>query len=306
MESESRESVSRTAATASSNVRRAPAPAGVKLLRFWFGTLGRVLPGPATRLAYGLWFKTRRFQLTDRERQILSSAERFTVPVSGQPVAAYAWGRGPVVFMVHGWHGSAAHFVEFVQPLTEAGFRAVAFDAPAHGDSPGDRTTLPAIVDAMAALARQVSPIHALIAHSFGVMCATAALIEQRIASGRVICISPPAHMESLFISFSDTLGLPPGVQAGFRARFERDFGADVWSRFSPVNHAATLRMPALFFHDTNDRSVPIEEAELLVRSWSGARLVRTEKLGHRRILADASVIRQVVAFVGADAKPSS
>jgi pimeloyl-ACP methyl ester carboxylesterase len=296
----------KTTADSRSNARRAPAPAGVKLLRFGFGTLGRVLPGPMTAVAYRLWFKTRRFRLTDRERQILGAAERFTVQVSGQPVVGYAWGRGPVVFMVHGWHGSAAHFVEFVQPLTEAGFRAVAFDAPAHGDSPGDRTTLPAIVDAMAALARQVGPIHALIAHSFGVMCATAALIEKHIDSGRVICISPPAHMESLFTSFADTLGLPPGVQGGFRARFERDFGADVWSRFSPVNHAAALRIPALFFHDANDRSVPIEEAELLARRWSGARLVRTEKLGHRRILADASVIRQAVAFAGADSKPSS
>jgi pimeloyl-ACP methyl ester carboxylesterase len=284
---------------ARTNARRAPAPAGVKLLRFWFGTAGRVLPGPTTRLAYGLWFKTRRFPLTDRERQVLGTAERFTVQAKGRPVAGYAWGRGPAVFMVHGWHGSAAHFVEFVQPLTEAGFRAVAFDAPAHGDSPGDRTTLPEIVDAMAALAGRVGPIHALIAHSFGVMCATAGLVEKRIASDKVVCISPPAHMESLFVSFADTLGLPPAVQSGFRERFERDFGADVWSRFSPVNHAATLGIPALIFHDTDDRSVPIAEAELLARAWSGARLVRTERLGHRRILADAGVTRQAVAFLG-------
>lgn len=299
MESGTRESVTKTNAVARPNARRAPAPAGVKLLRFWFATAGRVLPGPVTRLAYGLWFKTRRFQLTDRERQILGSAERFTVQANGQPVAGYAWGRGPVVFLVHGWHGSAAHFVEFVQPLTEAGFRTVAFDAPAHGDSPGDRTTLPEIVEAMTVLARQAGQIHALIAHSFGVMCATAALMERRIATGRVVCISPPAHMESLFVSFADTLGLPPGVQAGFRTRFERDFGADVWSRFSPVNHAAALKIPALIFHDANDRSVPIEEAELLARTWTGARFIRTEKLGHRRILADAGVIRQTVAFLG-------
>lgn len=268
------------------------------MLRFWFGTVGRVLPGLMTRLAYRLWFRTRRFRLTDRERQMLGAAERFTVEAGGRPVVAYAWGHGPVALMVHGWHGSAAHYVEFIQPLTEAGFRAVAFDAPAHGDSPGDRTTLPEIVDAIVALAGQLGPIHALVAHSFGVICTTYALAQKRIAAIRVVCVSPPAHLQGMMKSFTDTLGLPSGIQARFRARLERDFGADIWTRFSPVQHAGVLDMPALIVHDADDRSVPIAEAETLTRAWRGARLVRTEKLGHRRILADSGVIRQVVAFL--------
>jgi pimeloyl-ACP methyl ester carboxylesterase len=294
-----RESVTNVKVSAPPAARRAPAPAGVKLLRFWFATVGRVLPGPMTGLAYRLWFKTRRFRLTDRERQILGSAERFTVQANGQPVAGYAWGRGPVVLLVHGWHGSAAHFVEFVQSLTKAGFRAVAFDAPAHGDSPGDRTTLPEIVEAMEALAARSGPIHALVAHSFGVICTTLALAQKRIAARRVVCISPPANMQGLLVSFADTLGLPPAIQTRFRARLERDFGADIWTRFSPVHHAAVLELPVLIIHDADDRSVPVAEAEVLAQTWRGARFIRTDKLGHRRILADAGVIRWTVEFLG-------
>jgi pimeloyl-ACP methyl ester carboxylesterase len=290
--------VTKTNVTAPPAARRAPAPAGVKLLRFWFGTVGRMLPGLMTRFAYRLWFKTRRFRLTDRERQILGAAERFSVEANGRPVSAYAWGRGPVVLMVHGWHGSAAHYVEFVQPLINAGFRAVAFDAPAHGDSPGDRTTLPEIVEAMTVLAQRIGPVHALIAHSFGVICTTYSLAQQRIAANRLVCISPPAHLQGMMTSFTDTLGLPPGIQTRFRARLERDFGADIWTRFSPEHHAARLDMPVLIIHDADDRSVPIEEAETLAQAWRGARLVRTEKLGHRRILADDGVTRQAVAFL--------
>jgi pimeloyl-ACP methyl ester carboxylesterase len=200
--------------------------------------------------------------------------------------------------MVHGWHGSVAHFVEFVQPLTEAGFRAVAFDAPAHGDSPGNRTRLPDIVDAMEVVARHIGPIHGLIAHSFGAICTTFALAHKRIAAGRLVCVSPPAHMDGLFVSFADTLGLPPNVRTRFRERLERDFGTDLWERFSPENHVAAFEVPALIIHDADDKSVPIAEAEALVRAWRGARFVRTEKLGHRRILADAAVIRQAVGFL--------
>lgn len=284
---------------ARATTRRAPAPSGIKLLRFGFDVLGRMLPGPTSRYAYRLWFTTRRFQLTARERQVLGSAQRLTLEVNARPVAVYVWGEGPSVLLVHGWHGSAAHFVEFVAPLVAAGFRAVAFDAPAHGESPGRRTKLPEIVAAMEQIARRLGPLHALVAHSFGALCATYALAERRIAAGRIVCISPPAHMEGLLVSFSDTLGLPPAVQKRFRAYLERDFGADMWARFSPESHARLLPMPALVIHDADDHSVPIEEAEALARAWRGAELVRTQGLGHRRILADPEVIRRAVAFLG-------
>lgn len=278
--------------------RRAPAPPAVKLLRFGFGVLGRGLPGPTSRYAYNLWFSTRRFRLSPRDQQVLRMAERLTIEANGRPVAVYGWGQGPTVLLVHGWHGSAAHFVEFVEPLVAAGFRVLAFDAPAHGESPGNRTRLPEIVDAMEQIVRRVGPIHALIAHSFGALCTTYALAEKRITASRIVCISPPAHLEGLVVSFADTLGLPPGVEKRFRELLERDFGADMWARFSPENHVTHLEMPALIIHDADDRSVPIAEAESLARAWRGAELVRTQRLGHRRILADADVIRRAVQFV--------
>jgi pimeloyl-ACP methyl ester carboxylesterase len=298
MDARTRQEPAGSATDAARSVRRAPAPPAVKALRFWFGSLGRVLPGPMTGLAYRLWFTTRRFRLSERERRILGEAERFTVRANGEPVVAYAWGQGPVVFLVHGWHGSAAHFVEFVQPLTDAGFRAVALDAPAHGESPGTRTSLPKILDAMDAVAERSGPMHALVGHSFGVVCATSALVQKRVAASKAVCISPPAHMGGLLESFSSTLGLPGGVQARMRARLEREFGADIMERFSPVNHAAVLAMPALIVHDGEDRSVPVAEAELLARTWPGAQFMRIEKLGHRRILGDAEVISRVVTFL--------
>lgn len=278
--------------------RRAPAPPGVKLLRLGFGVLGRGLPGPTSRYAYKLWFSTRRFPLSRREREVLARAQRVSIDANGKPVAVYVWGEGPTVLLVHGWHGSAAHFVEFVEPLVAAGLRAVAFDAPAHGESPGNRTKLPEIVDALEAIGRRLGPVRALIAHSFGAMCTTYALAQRRIAAERIVCISPPARMEGLLVSFSDTLGLPPGVQRCFRELLERDFGADMWARFSPENHVRDMALPALIVHDADDRSVPIAEAEALARAWAGAELVRTRGLGHRRILADAAVIRRAVEFI--------
>jgi hypothetical protein len=43
---------------------------------------------------------------------------------------------------------------------------------------------------------------------------------------------------------------------------------------------------------------VPWKQGAAFAEHWRGARLVTTEGLGHRRILADDAVIRAAVQFV--------
>ena len=52
--------------------------------------------------------------------------------------------------------------------------------------------------------------------------------------------------------------------------------------------------MPTLVVHDRGDRQTPYADAVRLVASLPDARLVTTDGLGHRRILKDAAVVRQV------------
>ena len=68
-------------------------------------------------------------------------------------------GRGPPVYLVHGWGGQRAHLAVFVKPLVEAGYRVIAFDLPSHNESdPGalapGRTTAIECADAIAAMIR--------------------------------------------------------------------------------------------------------------------------------------------------------
>jgi pimeloyl-ACP methyl ester carboxylesterase len=57
-------------------------------------------------------------------------------------LAATAWGEGPTVLLAHGWESRRTHWSAFVPALTAAGYRAVAIDAPAHGDSPGETSNM--------------------------------------------------------------------------------------------------------------------------------------------------------------------
>lgn len=89
----------------------------------------------------------------------------------------------------------------------------IGFDAPAHGRSGGRATSLPEISAAICALSDVYGPLHALVAHSFGVACTLHAL-RQGLRVNRVVGISPPATIEHLFGVFSERLGLRPAAQA--------------------------------------------------------------------------------------------
>ena len=55
---------------------------------------------------------------------------------------------------------------------------------------------------------------------------------------------------------------------------------------------------PLLVVHDVADEVVPFERGRAMADAWPGARLIRTDGLGHKRILRDAEVIAQVARFV--------
>jgi pimeloyl-ACP methyl ester carboxylesterase len=78
----------------------------------------------------------------------------------------------------------------------------------------------------------------------------------------------------------------------------EQRFGADVWRRLSPTEIARGLDIPALLVHDQEDDDVPWQEGATLARTWPGATSVKTQGLGHRRILRDPDVVARSVAFM--------
>jgi pimeloyl-ACP methyl ester carboxylesterase len=237
-----------------------------------------------------LWFRSRRFLEPAREKEWLASAERLTLTHRDRPLAVYRWGAGPTVLLVHGWHGRGAQLGAFAAPLVAAGYRVVAFDAPAHGRTPGHATDLPEVSEALLTVAHAFPPLHGVIAHSFGAVCILVA-ISHGLAPRRVVALSAPASIEYLMNSFAARLGIPTAVMDVHRRLMEQRFGADVWRRFSPTDIARSLNIPALLVHDEEDHDVPWQEGEALARAWPGATWVPTQGLGHRRILRDPDVV---------------
>lgn len=274
-----------------------PLPLVLQGMRLLFAWLGPVLPGLLGRWAYRLWFRTRRFPESAAGRRACARARRGTLPVNGLPVAVYAWGDGPVVLFVHGWSGRGSQVAAFIEPLTAAGYRVVSLDAPGHGNTPGDRTTLFECADALQVVAAAYGPVHAAVSHSFGGMVLAYAMCHG-MAVGRVVMISPPADLDYLLDSFAHLLAMPAGVRAVLRGKLEQRFDDSLAERVSTERNVRTLPMPALVLHDEDDASIPWRQGQRVATAWAGARFVKTRGLGHSRILRDPQTLATVVDFI--------
>ena len=273
-------------------------PPQLRIMRWGFTTFGEVVPGLMARMAYRLWFQTRRFPMSSHEDQLLEWAKHVSLHWNGKRVAVFIWGAGPTLLLVHGWHSRGTDLGAFVDPLVSAGYRVVTFDAPGHGQSPGRRTTFFEIADVIDTLAQTFGPLHGIVTHSFGTPCATFVL-HNGLRINRIVCLSPPAHFDSLLSTFSQRLQLPDRVTRKLMDMLERDFGTDLGERVSTDTHVKKLSsIPALIIHDRDDRTIPWEEGEAVAKAWPNARLVLTKGLGHRRILADSEVVRKTVDFM--------
>jgi pimeloyl-ACP methyl ester carboxylesterase len=183
-----------------------------------------------------------------------------------------------------------------VAPLTAAGFRVIAADMPAHGESDGKLSSVIHFANALRELAARFGPVRGLVAHSFGAAAATYALASG-LEADRAVFIAPPARYDSFWNRFQDALGMSQAVRLRLSADAEAWLGVR-FDQVAPIKLAPRITTPLLVLHDAGDREVAFEEGIELASNWPGASLHRTEQLGHLRILRDPTCLATMVSFL--------
>jgi len=263
-------------------------------LRAAFSTASRVAPGPTSFIAAQLFRRTSRKAPRNGEREVLEGAT--SMSIAG--MKAWSWGTGPTVLLVHGWNGRATQLGGFVTPLVAGGYRVVAFDAPGHGDSPGNALSLPELASCIRQVADELGGIYGVIAHSLGGAATTLALSEG-LEIERAVFVSPPADPREFLAIFGAALGITDEVRARVKERVERRLGTRMENMQATVL-APAMRVPLLVVHDRDDKEVPVRVGESVARAWPGADLIITEGLGHQRILRAETVTNVAVSFIDA------
>jgi pimeloyl-ACP methyl ester carboxylesterase len=263
-------------------------------MRTAFRTMGAVAPGMAARWAETLFCTPPRRPGGDE--RFLAAGARFTVESQGQRLSGWEWGGGPVVVLVHGWGSRASRFGALGAALLEAGFRVVAYDAPAHGESTGRFASLPEFARALSDIAARVGPIHGLVGHSLGGAAVVMAM-RDGVEARRAVLLASPADVRIFSDLFARTLAIAPTVQETMHRNLERRLRI-VWDDLHIPTLVRELPALALVIHDRDDTDVPFAHGEEIVGAWAGSRLETTTGLGHRALLRDPAVIGRTVAFL--------
>lgn len=226
----------------------------------------------------------------------MASGHRSWLEVEGFRLAAWSWGDGPLVVLHHGWGGRASQMASFAPPLVEAGFSVIAYDAPAHGDSPGRITAAPEMARILRAVDRRVMGIHAVIGHSLG--CAVTLLaIREGLQLDRAVLLAAPSDLRRFIDAFAPCIGLDPSRFSDLGDYAAAKFNAD-WQEMHIGHWQEGAHPPLLIFHDLDDEILDLDHAQAIVEGWGNARLIVTEKLGHRRIRRDPELVRVAVEFL--------
>jgi len=262
----------------------------------------RVAPRRAGRMARDLWFTA---PPRMAELPVPDHGEVFTVQSQGASIRGQVWGNGPVVYLVHGWGGRGSQFAALVQPLLRSGHRVVMFDAPAHGGSghgPSGprRTNGVEFARALDDVFARFGPAEAVVAHSLGTISTYLALRFGWLGTERLVLIAPMVESQTLFDGYQSQVGFGPRTRRAFDRSVLEWIGIPVAEFDARVQAEHVDPVPTLVVADRDDRQTPYADAVDLAES-TGADLMTTRGLGHRKVLRDPQVVQRVVAFIARD-----
>ena len=157
----------------------------------------------------------------------------------------------------------------------------------------GQRSDIFELRAVIESLGEVFGPLHAVIAHSLGVMAFVIAT-RNGVGTNRAVCLSPGLNLDTFIRAFALTLALPEKVTRHLRRRLENFVGADFLQDF----WQSLQNVPTLVIHDRDDQEIPWQEGRAMTEALPQGRFTATRGLGHNRILCDSGVIRSAVAFI--------
>lgn len=274
-------------------------PKGLSPIRLALQLYGRMAPEKAGRLVNRMAFRPSRLPMPSRYEYLLDNADSYTQLQHGaRTIPVYSWGQGPVILGVHGWAGAGIQFGAWVNPLVEAGYRVVLFDAPAHGRAQGESTNLFEMAEVVARVAASVGRVHGVLAHSIGCIAAARAIADG-LQPDYLVMLAPPVSLTAVMDNLGRQLGLSQNVLAVHLQLMEERFGKSVWEQLDLEALSRTLTQRGLMVIDDDDTSISPDESERVFNNWENANVLRTRGLGHHRLLWSPMVVDTVLRDLG-------
>lgn len=253
----------------------------------------------ATSYAQKLFITPLKFKTPARETEMLTNSEQRSlfVPKIQKHIHLYRYGNGhKKALLIHGWNGRGTQLVTIANMLKSEGYTTISFDAPGHGQSPKSTTNMTEFIESAFELEKKYGPFDVAIGHSLGGMT-TMNAIQRGLSATRAVIIGSGDIVQDIIDDFVIQLGLKPIVAQKMKERFEKRFNQSMQS-YCVHKAAKEINIPILVIHDKDDIDVPVKAAHQIFSHLQKGEVMITEKLGHRKVLGDPSVIERIRNFI--------
>ncbi|CAM4281532.1 alpha/beta hydrolase [Flavobacterium terrigena] len=263
-----------------------------KILNFFSSNL-------AERFARKLFITPIKHKIPKREFHMESESvqTKLFVPSIDKEIVVYAYGNSnKKILLVHGWSGRGTQLVKIADAFLENGYSTISFDAPAHGKSGTKTTLMLEFIESILEVEKDHGPFEFAVGHSLGGMSILNA-IKKGLQVKKAVIIGSGNSVINIVNTFVEKIGLPNKIAVMMKNNFEKKYQFEMES-FSAYVAAKDVKIPVLVIHDNDDEDIPVSEAHHIVENLSDKEILITNKLGHRKILGDATVIHKIVEFL--------
>lgn len=262
--------------------------------------LENISPKLAAKFGIKLFTTPIKHKLPKREVEMDHNSTQQTLYIKSinKSVHVYTYGTGEKkVLLIHGWSGRGTQLCSIANKLVKRGYTTISFDAPAHGKAPGKTSDMTEFMAAALQLQEEFGPFEFAIGHSLGAMALLNA-IKRGLQVQKAVIIGGGDIIQDIMDSFWQKLGMKVATGKLMIRMFEKKFGETINS-YSAYIAAQEVRVPVLVMHDEDDDDVPVAAAHHVKAYLTNAQLYITQGLGHRKILGDKTVIKEILLFLG-------
>lgn len=266
------------------------------LIKYIFNSLSPLIPGIMGKIAYSYFIRAPKLEVKPHHLEFFKSAEWIDLYLNEKKVQVYKWGEGEKkILLLHGWASNSFWWRHHIRTLSLAGFTVYAMDAPANGMSEGNSLNLKMYTDAVKLLFEKTSTFEMVAGHSYGgfVTICTAFMIGSEFCN-KIAVLGSPDKAQIFFTYFEKSLEFSPSSMKALTDRFYKELG-NYPSYYDTAKLCKGLEAKGLIIHDREDEDTPYQCSVNLAASWTNAKFITTEGLGHS--LKDEKVYKWVLDF---------
>jgi len=273
------------------------------VIHTFFNLLWNHAPTLSKGIIKRLFFTPTTYKITPVEKQYLENGKRFEISIHGKAVKCWKWGSGPSILLAHGWNGRGIQLHHFIEPLIQRGYSALTYDAPGHGESQGRTSSYFEFTDTVRTLLNSPNghKIRGVIAHSLGGSAVVNSMEKEKLPLEAVL-IAPALRLKEVLYGFFDYVGVPTTLYELLIKEYEDQFGYNI-HRDNPTNLLRKINSKILIVHDTNDSTIPYADSKEISDRFPNIELHTTERLGHKKVLTDSSVVNRTMDYFGEQLK---